>query len=369
MLSLGASAEINPPTGRIITVQATRDRGKPAAVTIFNWASGGYDTSDPLKWGRNSWTCESWLNTETGGCRTEPVWSLSGNQTTIELTFKEEKTGATAVLNLTGEASYELHRDCDGNVIPTLATPIRTPIQMAKAETRISCPQIAYEERTLHVHIPAAELRKLPSAGTLWKANLRLNLRQWADSGTSPVLGVFQAMITLNITDENNIQIYLPEFTSATPTIDLKLRKLPNGSRMAGTSIVDMCLYDGRNSQSSWFDVSASDGLTVDRRGQGQYSVLLDSDKSGNYESRVDYTLGLTYEGKKIALPNNETVRLRGVNNSVGRPVLLPGMSVPVICTPTPLTFETPEFQSVWKRSGRYSNKLTITFTPSPVSL
>lgn len=96
--------------------------------------------------------------------------------------------------------------------------------------------------------------------------------------------------------------------------------KLSNGVRMTGSSNVGMCLYDGHNLQSTWFDMSTSDGrLTVDRGDQGRYLVLIDSDKSGSYESRVDYTLNLAYAGKKIAQPNNVTVRLRGVNNSVGR--------------------------------------------------
>ncbi|WP_311767452.1 CfaE/CblD family pilus tip adhesin [Burkholderia cepacia] len=42
---------------------------------------------------------------------------------------------------------------------------------------------------------------------------------------------------------------------------------------------------------------------------------------------------------------------------------------MPVVCTPTPLTLETPEFQWVWKRPGTYSSKLTITFTPPSASL
>ncbi len=73
--------------------------------------------------------------------------------------------------------------------------------------------------------------------------------------------------------------------------------------------------------------------------------------------------------GKKIDLPNNETVRLQGVNNSAGRSESPPGISMPVVCTPPPLPDETPEFQSVWKRPGKYSNKLTIMFTPSSTSL
>ncbi len=371
VLSLDASAAMEQPAGRADTVRAVRDRGAPVGdVVIFDRASGGYDTSDAYKWGRNSWTCESLTDTATGACPTEQVWEKSGTSTDIRLSFTEEKTGATAALTLQGANGYQRHRDCSGNDSPIGVATNRLPLEMAQSIAWSGCrpEELVYDGRLLYVTIPAAELKKLPSGG-IWKANLRLNLRQWLDTGPSPTLGVFQAAITLDTTDKNNIQVYLPEFTSATPTVDLKLRKLPNGSRMAGTSNVDMCLYDGYNSQSTWFDVSASDGLTIDRRDNGQYSVLLDQDKSGNYESRVDYTVSLEYAGKKIALQNNETVRLQGVNNSTGRSVTLPGISVPVVCTPTPLILETPEFQSVWKRPGTYSNKLTITFTPSSASL
>ncbi|MGP8473867.1 CfaE/CblD family pilus tip adhesin [Burkholderia sp. PR2] len=368
VLSVDASAVMQQPTGRDDTAQAVRDRGMPVGdVVIFDAASGGYDSSDAPKWGRNTWTCQSSTDTATGACPTVPVWEKAGASTDIKLSFKEEKTGATAVLTLQGESAYLRHRDCSGNIVSTVVSNARKPIETAQLATVGGCADINWDGRALFVRIPAAELKKLPSGGT-WKANLQLNLKLWSASAAT-TLGVFKAAITLDTTDKNNIQVYLPEFTSTTPTVDLKLRKLPNGSRMSGTSNVDMCLYDGYNSQSTWFDVSASDGLTIDRRDNGQYSVLLASDKSGAYESRLDYTVSLTYAGKKIALPNNETVRLQGVNNSAGRSVSLPGISVPVVCTPTPLTLETPAFQSVWKRPGTYSNKLTITFTPSSASL
>ncbi|WP_269433283.1 CfaE/CblD family pilus tip adhesin [Burkholderia sp. MSHR3999] len=334
---------------------------------IFNGASGGYDTADYLKWGRNTWTCQSTTTTTTGACATEPIWIVAGNSSTIRLSFKEEKTGATAVLNLHGENAYSRHVDCNGNAASETVSIARTPIEMAQSATVGNCDAIGWDGRKLFVKIPVSELKNLPSGGT-WKANLQLNLRIWGAS-SPPTLAVFKAAIKLNVTDKNNIQVYLPEFTNATPVVDLKLRTLPNGSRLSGTSNVDMCLYDGYNSQSTWFDVTASDGLTIDRRDKGSYSVLLESDKSGAYASRVDYNASLTYAGKKIVLPNNETVRLQGVNNSAGRTVSLPGIPVPVVCTPTPLTLETPEFQSVWKRPGKYSNKLTITFTPSSASL
>ncbi|MGS0896109.1 CfaE/CblD family pilus tip adhesin [Burkholderia stagnalis] len=366
-LSLDASAVMESPASRNDTAQATRDRGAPVGdVMIFDSASGGYDTSEFRKWGRNSWTCQSSSDTATGACPTEPVWVKPGASTDIRLSFKEERTGATVVLTLLGETAYQRHLDCSGNIGPQIVSSYRGPIEVAQSSTACGG-AVGWDGRALFVRIPAAELKKLPSGG-IWKANLRLNLRLWHD-GPAATLGFFNAAITLNITDKNNIQIYLPAFTSATPMVDLDLRKLPNGSRMSGTSNVDMCLYDGYNSQSMWFDVSASDGLAIDRRDKGRYSVLLDSDKSGAYESRVDYTVSLTYAGQKIMLPNGETARLQGVNNRAGRMVSLPGVTVPVVCTPTPLTLDTPEFQSVWKRPGKYSNKLTITFTPSSASL
>ncbi|AOI63936.1 pilin protein [Burkholderia territorii] len=372
-ISVDASAALQAPANRNDTVEATLDRGAAqAAVTIFDKASGGYDANDAPNWGRNSWTCASASDPATGACPTEPVWTANGDSTEIRLSFKEAKTGAMAVLNVRGKNYYTRHHDCRGNVVSEVISNGARPIHMAQSATVAGCPdniKLLWDGRALSVTIPAEELKKIPTGGT-WKANLLLNLRQWSNTGSNhPKIAVFKAAITLNVTDKNNIQIYLPEFANATPVVDLKLRTLPNGSRLSGTSNVDMCLYDGYNSQSTWFDVTASDGLTIDRRDQGSYSVLLESDKSGAYASRVDYNVSLTYAGKKIALPNNETVRLQSVNNSAGRTVSLPGISVPVVCTPTPLTLETPEFQSVWKRPGKYSNKLTITFTPSSESL
>lgn len=366
--ALNTFAAMQVPADRHDTVVATFDIGTPQSdIVIFNKVSGGFDTSDAIKWGRNSWTCQSASDTATGACPTQSRWSVDGTSTMINISFTEVKTGATAVLTLLGENFYTRHADCSGNDISEVVSDKRRPIEVAQSATVIGCSERYWDGRALSVKIPATELKKLPSGGT-WKANLWLNLRLWPTI-TAPALAVFRADINLNVSDKQNIQIYLPEYTTATPTVDLKLRHLPNGSRLSGNANVDMCLYDGYNSQSTWFDVSASDGLTVDRRDHGHYSVLHDSDKSKNFKSRIDYTVSLTYAGKKITLPNNETVRLLGMNNSAGRSVMLPGIPVPVICTPTPLSLETPEFQSVWKRPGRYSNKLTITFTPSSASL
>ncbi|RXV64204.1 pilin protein [Burkholderia stabilis] len=370
MLALDATAARQPPSDRNDTVQATLDRGTPSGdVVVFDGASGGYDTDDYMKWGVNTWTCQSATDAATGACPTQPTQFGSDVSTTIKLSFKEEKTGATVVLNLYAESANARHRDCNGNIVPAVIGAGRAAIHIARF-VNWSCDSktVSSDERLLFLNIPAGGFKKLPSGG-IWEADLKLNLRKWTFILASPAIAVFRAAITLNTTDKNNIQVYLPQFASAAPTVDLKLRRVANGRRMTGTANVDMCLYDGYNSQSTWFDVSASDGLAINRRDKGQYSVLLNSDKSGIDASRVDYGVSLMYAGKKIALPNSETVRLQGVNNSAGRSVSLPGISVPVVCTPTPLILETPEFEMASKDPGKYSSKLTITFTPSSASL
>ncbi len=178
---------------------------------------------------------------------------------------------------------------------------------------------------------------------------------------------MFTAKIALNVTDKNNIQIYLPEFGNVTPQVDLRLRQIPGGKWTSDVSSINMCLYDGYNSQSTWFDVTASDGLSIGDRDPGIYSVLHENDRSGERSKRIDYRVSLGFNNQKIQLANGQTMRLSGVNNSPGRSVTLPNIPVPVICTPAPLMLDTPEFDA--KQAGRYSGNLRITFSPSSANL
>ncbi|OJB34893.1 pilin protein [Burkholderia ubonensis] len=361
-----ALALVIDPSNRNDSITAQFDRGAPSSdVVIWKNQSGqAYDSVDTKKYGKNAWVCTSSSDDTFGACTTTPFFGVEEGETSIALRFTEEKTKAQATINVIGIKHFWFPPGiCGRDVFPSLK-----PISQYNHVSFAGWCNIDLMYAGgigISARIPKNQLKNIPSGGK-WTAKLKLNQ---VKGESNAKVSQFVADITLNVTDKNNIQVYLPEFTNATPVVDLKLRTLPNGSRLSGTSNVDMCLYDGYNSQSTWFDVTASDGLTIDRRDQGSYSVLLESDKSGAYASRVDYNASLTYAGKKIALPNNETVRLQGVNNSAGRTVSLPGIPVPVVCTPTPLTLETPEFQSVWKRPGKYSNKLTITFTPSSASL
>ena len=374
-ITLDAIAARQEPVDHHETVEATLDRGAAQGdVMIFNGASGGYDTADYKKWGRNVWTCADDQRAMFGACPTEPTFHHSqGKSTQIRLLFEEEKAGATAVLNLHGESKLARHLDCNGKAIPEYVSQDPVPIENSAALWTECKADIGWDERKLFVRIPAVELKKLPSGGT-WTAKLvlvfqtRSNGSWWIQDPYS-FRGVFSAVIRLKVTDKNNIQIYLPDFKSATPVVDLKLRTLSNGSRVSGTSSVDMCLYDGYNAQSTWFDVSASDGLTIDRRDKGSYSVLLDKDKSGADASRIDYKASLTYAGREFELRNNETVHLRRMDLYSNEQVQLPNISVPVVCMPARLTLKTPEVEVASKRPGKYSNKLTITFTPSSARL
>jgi len=113
--------------------------------------------------------------------------------------------------------------------------------------------------------------------------------------------GTWTANITLHVSDNNNISIYFPQFNQ--PSTDAR--------------------------------------------------------------KRVDYRASLRYNGRDVALPNNEVVTLGGINQAEFRPVLLPNIPQPVYCTPTPLSLTTPAFNQISKENGNYSGSLRVIFTPS----
>lgn len=70
-----AEAQAGSPAGRNTSVAFAFDRqSPPARLDIWLHESGGYDSSDPQKWGRNTLTCQSRTDTTYGACMTAPVW-------------------------------------------------------------------------------------------------------------------------------------------------------------------------------------------------------------------------------------------------------------------------------------------------------
>ena len=169
------------------------------------------------------------------------------------------------------------------------------------------------------------------------------------------------------ITDDNNIQIYLPEFGDATPTVDLNLRTMRPVSGLntvSGHAVLDACLYDGYNTNSKRFTVRVSDPQSNSGAQIGKFFVRREG--GSQVQNRIEYkvktrmgNLGETNHGSgtPVTFENIDTAEIRAVR--------LPNIPFPVVCTPWPITLETPEFSQGDKNAGRYSGTLRLEFFPS----
>uniref|UniRef100_UPI0035C77A0C CfaE/CblD family pilus tip adhesin n=1 Tax=Serratia quinivorans TaxID=137545 RepID=UPI0035C77A0C len=360
MASLQAQAERVLPADNHQVINLSYDKSAPLAGSyIWRRASGGYDTDNGGLWGRNTWLCQSQSNSLEGACSTEAQWVYDiGKTTAITLTFTEQRSNLSTQLRLT---AYVERTRTDGNC--AMYTKV-TPLYSAPHGICLDgSPSLYYSEKVITAYLPQTELAKLPVGG-IWKARLVLNVMQW-----SPYIKVatFSADITLDVTDKNNGAIYLPAFGSATPRVDLNLRTQPlstaPGGEVSGQANIDMCLYDGYNSNSPWLKVALSDLQTVTGRPTDVFSLRRDGSSGTAAADRVDYRITLNYNNQPQTVNNGQDITLASVNSALIRPVVLPGIAFPVICTPTPLTLNVLPFAKLSKAAGHFSGTLRVTLS------
>lgn len=324
-------------------IERTFDLSSPSEVVVWDDKIALRDSKAVPNWNsRGYWVCHSDSDDSFGACATKGRWRA--NDYDFKLRFTEAKSGATRTLDV-------------------LAKKTRLGL-----ESSLNGPRGGKDpaEVRIDVRISSSELRKLP-AGGIWKAHLKLKQMTW---GLMESVADTNAEITLHVTDTKNVQIYLPEHSTTTPTVDLGLTgQVSRGGRTAGRRNIDMCLYDGFGSNSSWFDVTVKDDLSVRQRVAGNFSVVRDGTSGQAPRERVDYGVSYLHNGQRQPLNNGETVRLLGGGYAEVRLVFLPNIPVPVMCKPMPLTLETPEFNVKDKDAGSYSGKLRIIFSPSAQSL
>ncbi|WP_129991407.1 CfaE/CblD family pilus tip adhesin [Rahnella sp. CFA14(1/10)] len=359
-----AYAERVEPTGRDTPVIATFDKSSPPAqLDIWKDESGGYDSDNDSLWGRNTWVCLSSSNPIYGQCKTTVTGVEEGN-TLIPILFTEQRSHMTQVINLTGyhKISVSVGNGCWAAGI------IGGPYQVYAAMEK-NCGGVKHnDESLLTVYVTSQELQKLPTGG-IWEANLKMNLMQWSPAAK---LADWNARITLNVTDNNNQQIYLPEFGQAAPLVNLNMRPLPgngiNKISVIGSASIDVCLYDGYNANSSAFMLTINDNYT----GQGNrtmmdFSLVREGGNASNDRDRIDYVVD-------ILNPDTNTIQTvaRGtqmtftkIQQAHIRQVHLPGLPQPVICVPAPLTLSTQMFEINSKNAGGYRGTLELNFTPS----
>jgi len=332
----------------------TADRGITPTddLNIFDGESGSYRTGW-VTFGRfMKWSCLSSSSPVSGACETGPTSSIA-IPSVVQLEFTELRSNVKATVNFHG--SKQQYSSFNGLYCGA-------KVRMNWGNT-FGC-GAGPDAAKLFLFIPRTEIAKLPFGG-IWQATLKLKTGGYYEA----YHGTWTANITLHVSDNNNISIYFPQFYSATPQVDLKLHTIPTpatpGGEMRGQANLDMCLYDGFNALSKSYQVTLTDDQTVSDRVNGTFSVFRDNQPSLEEKKRVDYRASLRYNGRDVALPNNQVVTLEGINQAEVRPVLLPNIPQPVYCTPTPLSLTTPAFNQISKESGNYGGRLRVIFTPS----
>jgi len=203
-----------------------------------------------------------------------------------------------------------------------------------------------------------AELEKLPFGG-IWTARLLLDYWSWSPRAYQ---STYTVEFKIDLTDKNNIQVWLPQFGKGEPRVDLNIRPRPGTGRLQGKNAIDMCFYDGYSTNSSNIVMnfsspeknSSDDEAFVLASGSNklEYNVSLafDGEASGRrMKNGVDWTITNT-----ASLPVNWNRIL---------PVTLPEISTPVLCWPARLQLSTDVPENT--PAGQYSGLLRVVFTPN----
>ncbi|PTA71635.1 CfaE/CblD family pilus tip adhesin [Stenotrophomonas sp. Nf4] len=306
----------------------------------------GFSLDEDSNFGGLHATCRSSVSTESGRCPTDGI-EVGLGPGSISLRFVERRSGLVTDLSLHGY----LNRAFPGRRCSTdywsneQLNPWSGAVWMCASEWPVGT--------GISLTLPGHELERLV-AGT-WDATLLMDLRSEIGGGS---IAEKKFSFDLTITDYDAVSIYLPEFQEATPTVGLNLSYDPIARTVGGRAHLDMCLYDGLGSQSEYLGVTVRDSGTRPPGPTG-YSVW-HTDGGGDEGQRVDYTITLDHNGARIPMRNGVEEQLRNIDTARLRLVMLPGMTQPVFCVPTPLTLDTPRVPIDEKRSGAYQGDLKV---------
>ncbi|WP_410529440.1 pilus assembly protein CblD [Serratia sp. AXJ-M] len=370
--SLPVQALIIPPADNHQVINLSYDKSAPPADSyIWNRASGGTDDStigSSWNWRNGAWQCLSATDTTNGACTPVGTWAWDEGPVPSALTlrFTEKRSHMSVDIKLLGfNESQSPATDCWAARYSAPRAFWSGGYYARWCDDGHKKPKTAGLALTLW--LPQAELAKIPTGGS-WQAKLVLSQQDWVlDVGPIHKVATFSADITLNVTDKNNGAIYLPAFGSATPRVDLNLRTKPlstaPGGEVSGQSNIDMCLYDGYNSNSPWLKVTLADQQSVAGRAADVFSVSRDGSSATATADRIDYRVTLNYNNQPQKVNNGQAITLTGVNTALIRPVVLPGIPFPVVCTPAPLTLDVLPFAKLSKAAGHFTGTLRVTLS------
>ena len=306
-----------------------------------------YSPDPGLRYGQLHLTCRSSTDPVNGLCPTSGTPAPPGTGS-IALQFVERRSGLSMQLPLQGALErIEASRACHSDYWNGFDYP---PWSMAT----VQCGPLLVAGTAMRLKLGAAELARLVAGR--WDATLILDLRAVPDG---PVLATYRFVFDLTITDSDNVAIYFSAFHGASPVIglDLRYRAGPPPS-FSGNSRLEMCLYDGLGSQSAYLGVTLRDA-SGRVPGGGRFSVWHVEGGSTDTD-RLDFDVALHHHGQRFPMVDGQEQRLHDIATARLQLVMLPGMTSPVYCVPTPLILETTLPDASSKRSGHYHGNLQV---------
>ncbi|PSD13193.1 pilin protein [Stenotrophomonas maltophilia] len=341
------------PTDQSRDIVMTWDRSAvPGDVEL--WAPRtvlGFSHDVAMKYGQIHVVCGSASDAEFGRCPTEGELGVGNSSSEVVIRLVDQRTGLRAEIRAIGFMT----RIMSGRICATdFWYDVKYPFHAA---TWFRCGIGSNADEPLgtgiQLHMASGELARLVAGH--WKATMRLNIK--ADPAAAPV-----ATATFNfdftVTDYDAISIHFPAFDTIAPLVNMDLRYDPIKQMVGGRKQLEMCLYDGLGSQSDFLGVTVRD--SGPRPPPGSDFAVWHRDGGSDDRQRLDYHVSLNYGGRDIRMRHGVEELLHGIDSAELRLVMLPGISQPVYCVPTPLTLLTPPTPVASKRPGLYEGELTV---------
>lgn len=327
------------------TINTSLDLGSlPERVIIWD-GEKMYDDNVSFPNGGPSWylflTCLSNNDDSFGACPVNKVhWGLKGG-TGVRLKFIEQRTHISKTLTVNGWLN-------------SLCGPTDNLANITSA-----CPGFVQPKAYIYKN----DLRNL--IGGVWKATLKLQVGEWHDSDL--MHAYWEANITLHVTDDKNIRIWLPQFYGSTANVVMPVMPaywaLNKPGLVSAEKVVETCLYDGYNSNSQRFEVTLNSNYT-----DSTTQDFLLQNTSEPTSKPLHYQVIASPPGQSGAMQRLNpgiTQMYTGINSTGIRQVIMPGLQTPVACVPWPIRIKLLPFDLSRQAAGHYSGTFSITFTPS----
>lgn len=343
------------PTPNVVSVQEYEiSSGAPADIKLWDNDYDGSTGYDSLTGGY--------------GCVYQDIQQTcthSSNSSIITMVLTEKRSKMTHAFKVKGYMNSFYYDSAN----PSNSYVCGNSIALNNKSYYVGCsPKPNTNSRVLTVVMLQSEMNNLPVGG-VWEGVLKLRYSDWY--GNHPV--DYTANITLKGKATGKQDIYFPEFNGANPLVQLDLH--PTGS-VTGNNYVqdvtnlDMCLYDGFNSNSDSMTLSFKDeGKMASFRKDGYFSIYNTASGETYEGERIDYRVEMFDPHSKgwRTVKNNDPFTLSaGVNGTDQiRPVRLPSITYPVLCAPAPLRLIVDKFRVSNKAAGYYKGILTVEFSPS----